>query len=868
MAHRAQAAHTMLPRSFLSIAVEAIQPRRHIWMTVFALLLWLVIALFSTSTHARDTRAGLDAPVAANGVQAAGKGFVDRAEVRDGVLTLQGWAAAYNPSVYVTLVEIWLGDRSVYRGRLGFLTNRPDVVESTKQALWLNSGFHLPVRLPQDASAGSFPLRVSVTNGDGGRFDLELSESARQVQIPEGARKPSTRAQLALALAALLPVAYLLLAFARRDGIAGARGFIAAVLASFALLVAAGWSGSSLPLLLDRAGILQHDGANFLGKAQEVRRDEWLIVTPLAMSQSAAPNPLASLNLLHGVYGQNMNVVGMSGTPTLGLEAIAKPASWGFFSLDLKRALAWHWWFPFFACFLALWAVLRCWFVMDWRKAAVLAVLVPGSAYSVGWSGWPAYVSFFPLLAALAAVRMMLAEGKLAAGWWGMVLGWSAAGFVLVLYPGWQIPLAYLMALATLAQLWRTRSRWSVGTAQVVGAVLAVLVGGALLGAWWGDAHEAIRALGQTVYPGQRSVELGGYVEPWHLSKGLANLVTLYASSQWSIPSDAAGSLYLLIPLAVATLLHVVIKRSIDALVLVLWAFIAFVLVHMFVGIPAWLARVTLWGKVPAFRLDVALVLAQVLLLGYFMQEAAALREWAERSRARASLLQACAALTAAGFAWINWHHLTAMPVPMQDWLNPAVLALILAGAAWLAYLVVRGRVWSAVAISAAWTLAVSLPFNPLQQAPQHVQLLPELQSVLKPPGASAPARVAVVNQDLWVSALPVTGVGVVNSFFYDPPLKFWRELDPEGRQEQVYNRYQFMQIKLEPELAGEDFRISSPRMDAVTLGVQPERFDFAKVKADFVLATMQDGESLKRNLHLQLEKTDGANWTLFRVIP
>lgn len=838
-------------------------------MAVFALLMWLALSLFSTPSHARgndtDTRAPLDVPVASP-AQAAGKGFVDKADVRDGVLTLQGWAAAYNPSVYVTLVEIWLGEQPVYRGRLGFLTNRPDVVESTRQALWLNSGFHLPVRLPQGIASGTFPLHVRVTNGDGGQFDLDIGEQARQVHIPIGERQPSMKATLALALAVLLPVAYLLLSFARREGGLGARGFVGMVLVSFALLVAGGWSGSSLPLLLDRAKILQHDGANFIGKAQEVRRDEWLIVTPLAMSQSAQPQAYASVNPLHGVYGQNMNVVGMSGAPTRGLEAIAKPASWGFFALDLKRALAWHWWFPFFGCFLALWAVLRCWFDLDWRKAAVLAVLVPGSAYSVGWSGWPAYVSFFPVLAALAGVRMFLAESKIAAAVWGLVLGWAGAGFVLVLYPGWQIPLAYLMALLTLAQLWQMRACLNWGVGQALGGALAVLLGGALLAAWWGDAQEAIRALGQTVYPGQRSMELGGYVEPWHLSKGLANLVTLYESSQWSIPSDAAGHLYLLIPLAVATLLRLVIKRSIDVLVLVLWLFIAFVLVHMFVGIPAWLARVTLWGKVPAFRLDVVLVLAQAFLLGYFLKEAQALQQWADGSRARTSALQLLGLASAGGFAWFNWHCLTMMPVPMQDWLNPAVFALILAGAAWLAYLLVRGHVWRAVAVCTGWTLAVSLPFNPLAQAPQHVQLVPELQSALLP-SAGNPARVAVVNEDLWVSALPISGVGVVNSFFYDPPLKFWRDLDPEGKFEPVYNRYQFMQIKLMPELTGADFKISSPRMDAVTLSVQPERFDFAKVKAGFVLANMQDAESLKGNAHLQLEQSDGVNWALFKVV-
>ncbi|QNP49952.1 hypothetical protein H9K75_08900 [Diaphorobacter aerolatus] len=123
------------------------------------------------------------------------------------------------------------------------------------------------------------------------------------------------------------------------------------------------------------------------------------------------------------------------------------------------------------------------------------------------------------------------------------------------------------------------------------------------------------------------------------------------------------------------------------------------------------------------------------------------------------------------------------------------------------------------------------------------------------------------MNEDLWVSALPISGVGVVNGFFYDPPLRFWRDLDPEGKLEAVYNRYQFMQIKLASELmAPGDFQISSPRMDAVTLSVQPERFDFRKLHANFVLANLQDAALLKGNAHLELVQTDGANWTLFRV--
>ena len=801
----------------------------------------------------------------------AGQGYIEKTQLSDGVLTLKGWAAPHNPSVFVTMVTVWLGEHEIYRGRLGFLTSRPDVVQATNQPLWLTSGFDLPVRVPASVEPGAYALRVRITNGDGGTFELQQSgpEAQAQIVIEQGARQPSLRAQGMLWLALLLPVAALLWGYARNISTPnGARIFCASVLASFALLVAGGWTGSSMPLLLDRSHVLAHDAAAFIGKAQEVRRDEWGIVTPLAISQTRQAERFASVNTLHGVYGQNMNVVGMTGAPTATLAELAKPVSWGFLAFDLKRALAWYWWLPFFACYLALWALLRSWFAMDWRHAALLALLGPASAYSVGWSGWPAYVSFFPLLASLAFANVFKTERAGAALLHGLILGWAAAGFVLVLYPGWQVPLGYLMGIVTLTHLWQVRSRLSWRFAQWLGVICAGVIAALLIGAWWQDAKDAIVALGQTVYPGQRSLELGGYVEPWHLSKGLINLVTLYESSQWSIPSDAAGHIYLFVPMLVASALLAVVHRSaINGMVIGLWLLVAFMLVSLFVGIPAWLARFSFWGMVPAFRLDVALGLAQVFLLAWLLQNrqsSALMPSTGNRSFARNVL----ALMTGIGFAAFNWHLLRIMPVPMQNWLTPAVLALVLTGAGVLAFLIVRGQMLAAIVITVAWTLTTSLPFNPVWQAPQNLRLVPELESVLQADKQQPQPIVAVINEDLWVSALPAAGVHVVNSFFYDPPLRFWRDLDPSGAQRPIYNRYQFLQIKLQPELAdNQDFQISSPRMDAVFLNVKPTRFDFSKLHANYVLANQQDAELLKANLRLELVKTDNAHWTLFKVV-
>ena len=117
------------------------------------------------------------------------------------------------------------------------------------------------------------------------------------------------------------------------------------------------------------------------------------------------------------------------------------------------------------------------------------------------------------------------------------------------------------------------------------------------------------------------------------------------------------------------------------------------------------------------------------------------------------------------------------------------------------------------------------------------------------------------------MGALPMAGACVVNNVFYDPPLKFWHEVDPARVDERIYNRYQNLQIALKPELAADSgFEITSPRMDAVVLKVQPQRFDFNRIKAEYVLVNQDDAAQLAGNPLLSLVKSDNARWSLFKV--
>ncbi|RRD66339.1 hypothetical protein EII19_10715 [Comamonadaceae bacterium OH2310_COT-174] len=886
------------------------------WLLALALLAGLGQARAATDPApeaiAPEATSQAAPPSAQQQPQQAGQAFLESVQLdAQRRLTLSGWAGLYHSNAFITQATVWVGDTAIYTGRLGYAIDRPGVAQHTGRPLWQSSGFALPVRIPAHIAAGPARLRMQVLATDGSRIDVVPLHGSEQIDIPPAAQASlAARWMLWLALALPLLVWCLGLERPRRAtdqplaapptqagaaqavDTAGARRFGLALLASLALLVGAGWTGSSLPLLLEQANrtapLVAHDAQLLYGQAQAVRSDEWLVVTPLAISQAHATPRWPSINPLHGWPGQNMNVVGMTGVPIANWAALARPASWGFFLLPLRQALAWAWWLPFFLCFATLWWLLRRTFALPWRQAALLAASVSASGYAVSWSGWPAYAIGLAAAVTLAAQQLLRSHNSVQAGLAAIALGWAGAALVLLLYPAWQVPLGYLMGMLGLAWAWQQRRQLPMLQAPqwrglALAAALAALTATALLLAWLGEGRPAIEALRQTIYPGARSTDLGGYVDPWHLLKGMTNLVTLHTSSLWSIPSDSGGYIYVLPPLALATALRCWALRRVDAIALALWLFIAWLLAYMFIGLPGWLSKASLWSLAPAFRTDIALGLAQALVLAWLLAPA----NQATTGQAWQQAPRWLALLAGLGFAWHTHQLLRMQPLPSQDWLLPGSWWLICALAGLIAAWLVRGQTMQAVTLLCLWGLATALPFNPLGLAPSQLRPAPALQQALNhwPATTTAPSsapaatgpRLAVVGQPAWANALAASGVAVLNTTFYEPPLAFWHRLDPQQQLREQYNRYQHLHIVLQPQpTAADGWSAAAPNMDRVELRLDPQRFDFRLLPIDAVLANWRDAQQLQANPSLQeqakqagpSQARDGAQdgWVLFAV--
>lgn len=803
----------------------------------------------------------------------AGQGVVESVAVEQasGALVVRGWVVSSESNVFPTEASVALGDRVVYRGRLGIMPGtRPDVVAATGNIDWLNSGFELRMWLDPDMHAGDYAVHMTVRTTNGGLIPLQTLETARRIHVDMPLRA-SLRSRVLALLALLVPLGCFAVSFgafrSRWLRAAGSLwGVAGGVALAFALLVAGGWTGSSISLLLRGDALVAHDERPWLGAPQPTRADEWLVITALAVSQfngARAGHGFPDVSQVLTADGHNMNVVGMSGVPVANAAAWAKPATWGFFVFDLRRALAWYWWVPFFACFAAAWWVMACVLAVRWQWAAVLALLLSVSPFSVGWSGWPSYLMFFALWG-----WGMLLTGWTARSRWralaaGLLAGWAGAGLVLTLYPAWTVVLLTLLGPLAVAWLYERRGqwRWTMGPGWVLlGAFLAA---GLLLGDWWWHSHDAVAAIRATEYPGLRA-ETGGYLDAWHLVKGLLGPVYMFSTNSMQVPSDAGSFIWLLLPLAVLLLWRQWRERKVDWVANAGLLYVVWVLWFGIVGVPAWLARWTGWSMVPAYRVDIGLGLAQALLWAHALRPG---RDGAERLPMVAAGLVCAVAAAGAAYGFGK------LPPAITEQVPSSLVLLAGAGFVALTWAWVNGRQRMALVLYGVWMLAAALPFNPLLQAPSEVAASPDLRTLW---GAQAqqPPRVAVLTgprRGLELAghrqalALAAAGVPISSGVFYAPPLAFWHALDPEGKNLRVYNRYQHLILESAELPLGQDFEAALPRLDLVLLRLDAARFDFARLGADVVLATPQDVLALQKNPHLQALAPVGG-WSAFRV--
>src|SRR5206468_10819570 len=170
---------------------------------------------------------------------------------------------------------------------------------------------------------------------------------------------------------------------------------------------------------------------------------------------------------------------------------------WGYFLFDDARGLAWQWWFPTFASFTVLWLLFELLLDGHTGLAGFGALWFCASAHTVAWSQLPAYATFFPALCCLCGYHVLTTPRRAILGANAILLGLGVAGFVMVLYPPWQVVLAYVFGAIFVGLMVRSRRaddsalarRWRLAAVGIAGMIAAAMVA-----AWAIDCRDGLRA--------------------------------------------------------------------------------------------------------------------------------------------------------------------------------------------------------------------------------------------------------------------------------------------------------------------------------------------------------------------------------------
>lgn len=597
---------------------------------------------------------------------------------------------------------------------------------------------------------------------------------------------------------------------------------LTACLVALVVLSALGLHGFSLPFWHDKIDGSRQDEVLF-GRAQRIRGDDWSASLPVALSQCARSVPFAPWTDLVGYGGVDVRVGYPA--PVRDPVVVFRPQVWGYF-VGRDFGLAWNWWFRILALFAAAFAAFRLLARGDAILAATSAAALAAAPFFqlFAYNGEP--LTAAALAAFVAAIGIARAPASRSVVGWGVLLGWSMGCLALsVMYPPYQIVLAYVAAALTAAFVIRERHgvRAAGRPAFRAGvAVGAVALAASAVALFLVRSREAIHLLDATSYPGAR-ISTGGEVPAIHLVNNFFTTLVGERALATFVNVSEAGAFFFLSPLLLAAALFESVRRrrAPDPVVAVTGLAVAALGLYAVFGLPESWARVVFLGRVPGQRVILGMGVADLALAAAVLSSPPALPR---------SAPWVLGAAWAAGLAALGPAILS--PVGSAPW--PAIVLPSLLFFA-IGVQALRRRPEAVLALALV-SIAATAWFNPVVRGgSDYLETNPLSRRILDlDRSAGGSTRWVVFDDPSLANLFRAIGVRAINGMHYYPQRELWSRLGLLERGAEQWNRYAHVLFELAQ--TPDEARIQLPRLDVVVLRIHPDHPAFARLGLDYVL--------------------------------
>ena len=553
------------------------------------------------------------------------------------------------------------------------------------------------------------------------------------------------------------------------------------ILVALVVFTALGISGSSSPLLAKDAG---SSDTVIAGIPRPVRSDEWIVHTPLVISQ--VENDMPRYGDV-GVGSHDMSV--LSDLPVFGWTSVFHPNQWAYRVLPIDNAYAFDWWSVAAILLIGTYVFLLV-VVGSLRWSVVGSIFLYGSPFFHWWYtssvftsiGWMAFAAAFILIAVSSPGRKRIVFALLAA--------YSFVCFTLIIYPPWQIAAAIAVGVVSAGALW---SRWREGAATIRSVVQTAFIAGSAaaipLAVFLSTRQPAMNAISNTVYPGARVVA-GGEL-PWtQLFSSWFGLNYITNGPKLSgvlFPNESEASSFLFLGVVLLVALPFVwrfvvpIGDRLRGVIIASVAAMMLLLTQTLVGLPSIVAKVTFLSIVPERRTLIGLGFVSMVLV-------VAVGSSLERLNVPA-LARRLAGVALVGAATVGVAGLASDFQSVTDAVGTKLILVALA----VAVVVTAVYFWSpvvSIAGLAAFGLLVSLPFNPLVDGMSQTRESAIVTTAKSIASEQNGAGAWVGETYVIASLLTTAGVQNLSGVNLYPNVPAWELIDPDREYENAWNRY------------------------------------------------------------------------------
>lgn len=577
--------------------------------------------------------------------------------------------------------------------------------------------------------------------------------------------------------------------------------------------------------------LLNADTGKIFGSYRPIRSDEWLAFTPLALAQDQAGYPLVS----EIVRGDSTVMTVVYGQPAWAITTLFRPFFWGYLLLGAAKGLSFFWAARLLALFLVTFECARLYTNDNKYLSAAVAAALAFAPVVQWWFAINGIVELFVfgqlfVLGLYRFLRVASFKKKLA---FALLMAWSLGCYAVVLYPAWQVPLAYVFLAMSVWVLLEAHAetkpvvprRYS-AIALAIAAVFFI----AGMAAFCFEGWDAISATLNTVYPGSRS-EAGGNglsLLFHHAFSLLLPVVDFTTSNQCEY-----AALYSLFPLGTLLGMFAAFKFR-DRFSICLLVVQLFFLIYACIGFPEFLAKLTLLSSVAAKRLMLGIGFVETMLVVRFVAV------WLKRrneGKAGSKCCWAVAALVLAGSAVGFLGCLYSPDVEIGGFfLKMGLFAYVLVITA--VFLALFAPMTSPKVICAyrvvplltvAFVIGVAGVFvNPIQQGLGALVNSEQAKSVHEVANSDEVSAKWLAIGDVYSSQMLIAnGAPTINSLNVYPDMARWASIDKTGEYSDFYNRYAHIDVRLQNDastwfdLAGADTLIVHLNTaDMQTLGV------------------------------------------------